>query len=252
MKVLRWLLLLLVVLVVVLAIAIAMFPARVAVAWFAPRGALQLDDVTGTVWHGQARQVRLHGQPLGALGWKIAPGSLLGRRIDADLTIDGSEFQGGGWISADRERILLRDAKLAFGAARLQPALDIPALNLHGTIEVELRQAELVDSFPRRLDGRATWRGAAVDGAAAAQLGDLIAEFQTAADGSLVGTVFDNGGPLALDGQFKLGFAGYEAEAVLAARDGNPQVREALRHVGQIQPDGSAILEIRGRMLPLQ
>jgi len=253
MKALRWILLILVLGLLLVGVAVALFPARVAVEWLGPRlGGLQLEEVSGTIWQGQARKVQARGQSLGTVGWRIHPRSLLARRVDADLTIDGVEFRGAGHVSRRGDTVLLTDARLTMSAQRLQPVLDLPALNLRGAVEFELARAELVSGFPRALEGRATWRDAAVDGAAAAQFGDLIAEFQTGADGALIGTLFDNGGPLALDGAFRLGFTGYEIDAVLSARDGNPQVVEALNYIGQRQPDGSSLLEVRGQLLPLQ
>jgi general secretion pathway protein N len=253
MRVLRFLLLLLLILVVVAVALVALFPARVAVDWAGDRlGAVQLEGVGGTVWRGHAQQVRLHGQPLGTLGWKLHPAALFSRRLDADLRLDGSEFQGASAVSHHGSVTTLREARLVMPAERLQPALDVPALVPRGRVEIDLVHAELFGGFPRRLDGRALWRDAAVDGAAAARFGDLLAEFATDASGALVGTVADQGGPLMLDGQFRLGFDGYEADAVLQARDGNPQVLEALQYIGEPQPDGSSILQIRGKLLPVR
>jgi general secretion pathway protein N len=252
MRALRWLLLLLLVLLLAFVLLLALFPARLAVDWLGPRLApLELHGVRGSVWTGQAQELRMHGQPLGAVTWRVAPQSLLSRRIDVDLTIDGEQYRGGGFVSATRDRTVITNARMSMPAQQMQPALDIPALNLRGVVDIELDRAELVNNFPRLLQGRAFWRNAAVDGAAAAELGELVAEFRTADDGSLVGSVTDTGGPLAADGQFSLGFTGFEAEAVLMARDGNPQVQEALRYVGEVQPDGSSILQIRGSLLPL-
>jgi general secretion pathway protein N len=253
MRVIRFLLLFLLILVVLAVALLALFPARVAVDWAGDRlGALQLEGVGGTVWRGHAQQARLYGQPLGTLGWNVDPRGLLGRRLDLDLRLDGSEFQGASAVSHHGNVTTLREARLVMPAERLQPALDVPALNTRGRVEIDLAHAELVGGFPRRLEGRALWRDAAVDGAAAAQLGDLLAEFTTDAGGALIGTVSDQGGPLMLDGQFRLAFTGYEADAVLAARYGNPQVLEALQYVGEQQADGSSILQIRGKLLPVR
>jgi general secretion pathway protein N len=252
MRALRWLLLLLLVLLLGLALLLALFPARLAVDWLGPRLApLELHGVGGSIWRGQARELRMHGQPLGAVTWRVAPQALMSRRLDVDLSMDGELYRGSGFVSATRELTVLTNTRFSMPAQQMQPALDIPALNLRGTVDIELDRAELVNNFPRRLEGRAYWRNAAVDGAAAAELGELVAEFRTADDGSLVGSVADSGGPLAVDGQFRLGFTGFEAEALLVARDGNPQVMEALRYVGEAQPDGSSILQIRGTLLPI-
>ena len=41
------------------------------------------------------------------------------------------------------------------------------------------------------------------------------------------------------------------ANALLSARNDDPQVQETLRHVGEPQPDGSSKIAIRGRMFKL-
>ena len=56
-------------------------------------------------------------------------------------------------------------------------------------------------------------------------------------------------GPLAVDGKFSTSLLGFEARATLRARDGNPQVQSALRHIGQMQPDGSLVYELRGGLM---
>lgn len=214
-------------------------------------GPLKVDAVTGTIWNGRAASSVLNGTSLGAVTWKVRPLALLRARLDADLGLDGSEYQGRSFVSFSGGTLRLRDAQISMDAQRLQPAVDIPALQLRGRVELQLSEAELVGGFPRSLKGTAQWRDAAVSGEAEALLGTLTAEFQTSSDGAIIGTVQDEGGPLSLEGQFRAALTGYEADAVLMARDGNPQVIKALSYVGEVQPDGSSVLQIRGRLLPL-
>jgi len=252
MKVLKWLLILALLALTLVVGLVALMPARFAVDMLGARlGPLQLQDVSGTIWNGRAGSTVAHGRPLGALDWKVHPRALLGARLDLDLGLQGSEFDGRTFASLSGSTLRLRDAVLFMDAQRLQPAIDIPALQMRGRVEIRLAEAELVAGFPRQLRGEAYWRDAAVAGAAEALLGTLSARFQTAADGAVIGTLQDEGGPLSLDGQFRAGLTGYEADALLVARDGNPQVIEALRHVGEPQADGSSLLQIRGRLLPL-
>jgi general secretion pathway protein N len=251
MNVLKWLLILALLALLLVAGLVALMPARFAVDMLGTRlGPLQLQDVSGTIWNGRAGSAVAHGQPLGALDWKIHPRALLGARLDLDLGLQGSAFEGRTFASLSGNTVRLRDAVLFMDAQHLQPAIDIPALQLRGRVEIRLVEAELVAGFPRQLRGEAYWRDAAVAGAAEALLGTLSASFHTA-DGAVIGTLQDEGGPLSLDGQFRAGLTGYEADALLVARDGNPQVIEALRHVGEPQADGSSLLQIRGRLLPL-
>ncbi len=252
MKILKWLLVLFVLGLLLVGGLVALMPAKFVVDRFADRlGPIRLEGVSGTIWRGQAASLGYADQRLGALRWSIHPMALLSQRLDVDLVLEGGEFAGETFASLGAGSLRLERARLAMDARMLQPALDIPALELRGKVDLAIAEAELVAGLPRKLKGEAHWRNAAVAGSAEALLGDLRAEFLTATDGAIIGTVEDLGGPLMLDGQFRAALAGYEASAVLGARDGNPQVVEALRYVGEPQPDGTSLLVIGGRFLPL-
>ncbi len=252
MKLLKILFVLGVLLLALAAGLIAFMPAKFALDALGTRlGALKLDDVSGTIWRGRAGSATVNGWAMGALDWNIHPLAMLGGRLDADLGLQGAEFRGNTFASIAAGNVLLRNTQFSMDAQRLQPAIDIPSLQLRGRVDIALSEAELVAGFPRKLKGEAHWRDAAVSGEAEALLGTLSAQFQSADDGAIIGTLQDEGGPLALEGQFRAAFTGYEADAVLSARDGNPQVIRALSYVGEVQPDGSSLLQIRGRLLPL-
>lgn len=228
-----------------------MLPAQVALELVGDRlQPLALRDVAGTAWEGRALQAELLGQPLGPVRWTLSPGPLLAGTVDARLTLEGGHgIQGGGRVQSDDQRTRLQDVRLELPASLLAPALDLPALVLHGRVLVQLDEAELVGGLPVSLRGTAVWEDAAVGGAAAAELGTLDLAFAPVPGGAVEGTLRDRGGPLAARGNFRLSLAGYEVEARLAARDGNPQVREALAWVGQPQADGTVLLRIEGRFL---
>lgn len=254
MKFLRWSLLLLLLLAALLFAVVALFPARTAVEWMAPRlGALQLNDVGGTVWNGHAGELRAHGESLGRLSWTIAPLSVLGGVLDTDLLLEGERYSGRGKaqirgpLSAS-----LSAMEFVLPAEKLNPALDIPGLIPIGKLQVKLSEAIIDRGFPKRVTGELIWRDAAVAGEASAAFGDLRAEFTTLKDGEISGVLSDMGGNLSLEGTFSASFSGYELEALIAARDGNPQVIKALGWIGEQQADGSSVLKVTGRFLPLQ
>lgn len=252
MKALKILLILLLLALLLAAGMLALMPAKFALGMAGERlGPLTLGDVSGTVWRGRAGSLVAHGRQLGALDWNVHPLALLRGRLDTDLSLKGAEFEGKTFASLAGTTLRLRDTAFSMDAQRLQPAVDIPALQLRGKVEVMLVEAELISGFPRQLKGEAYWRDAAVSGAAEALLGTLSARFQSAADGAIIGSVQDDGGPLSVEGQFRAALTGYQADLVLTARDGNPQVIRALGYVGEQQPDGSSVLQIRGRLLPL-
>lgn len=253
MKVLRRVVLSLIAVVVLAAIAIATCPARFAWNFIADRaGAIKLDGLSGTIWNGRAATASLFGNALGALDWQLAPMPLLHGAALARLSLHGGEATGSGTVEhASDGTLRVIDAKIEMPANMAAPALDIPMLQLLGTLEIDIAQLRVQGAWPTAAQGEIHWRNAAVAGAAQATLGDLQAQFATAADGSIAGTAHDLGGPLQLKGTFKIDAGGYDVRANLAARDGNPQVLEALRFIGQPQGDGTTLLLIHGKFFSI-
>ena len=251
MKLIRNLFLIVLVLVLLVVGMLAFLPARIATDFVGYRiGPVKLGIVDGTLWRGQVSPVSINEQPIGNMSWTLSPLSLLGARVDAQVSLRGDTYNGDSAVSVHSDRsINLRDLVLTMPAQRLQPALDIPALVLRGEVEIAVAQAELRGGFPSKVQGRATWKNAAVAGSAEAQFGELITEFASTPAGGIKGTVRDSGGPLQAEGGYEASLLGYNADIVLRARDGNPQVLEALQFIGAPQPDGSAKLEIRGKLL---
>jgi general secretion pathway protein N len=239
------------VLLLILGLIVAFLPASVALGWMEGRmGGVKLETVSGSVWNGRAEQLTVRERALGAVSWSISPWALLSRRLDADVSVDGPELKAAGFVSIDKPgNLQLRGMQLSLEAQRMQPALDIPALQLRGTVDFDLREVVVVQYFPTRIEGSAVWRDAAVAGAADALLGEIRSEFATQADGSIAGTVTDSGGPLQIEGgRFSAGIRGISAEATLRARNDDAAVLRALQHVGELQPDGSSRLQINGQL----
>jgi general secretion pathway protein N len=251
MKLIRNLFLLAIVLLLLAALVLAFLPARIALDFVGGRlGPVQLGEVSGSLWKGQASPASINGEAIGTLGWTLHPLSLFGARIDADVELHGDTYNGHGAISVHRDRTLrVRDLDLRFPARRLEPMLDIPALVFRGEVQIAISEAELRGGFPTAVKGIATWKDASVAGSAEARFGDIITEFATVASGGVEGLIRDGGGPLQAQGTYGASLAGYAADVTLRARDGNPQVTEALQYIGQPQPDGSARLEVRGKLL---
>jgi len=250
MKHLRRLIFVVVVLLVVAIVIAITCPAEFAYRLLADRlGAVKLSGISGSIWQGHAGSVQVFGTPLGALDWQLQAAPLLHGVAAAHLTLSGGEITASGDLaSGPGDAIDISNATLHAPAHIAAPALDIPALQLLGDMDIDVAQAHVLGAWPQSANGTAHWRNAAVAGAAQAQLGDLQATFASAADATINGTVHDLGGPLQLEGTFRVNAGSYDADATLRARDGNPQVSEALRYVGEPQADGSSHLVIHGQL----
>jgi hypothetical protein len=249
MKALRRFVFFLIVLLAVAAIAIATCPASFAWRYVsASVGTLKLDGISGTIWNGHAGSASVYGQELGALDWQLSPWPLLRGVVAAHLDVHGGAVNGTGLVERETDGSLqVTGAVVRMPASLAAPALDIPMLQLLGQMDIDIAQLRAQGAWPTAARGEIRWHDAAVAGAAQAPLGDLQAQFASAADGSIAGTAHDLGGPLQLDGTFKMAAGGYEAQAKLAARDGNAQVLDALRFIGQPQGDGTTLLVIHGK-----
>jgi len=250
MRHLRRFILFLVALLAIATIVVVTCPAQFAYRLVADRlGAVRLAGLSGSIWQGHAASAQLFGVELGAVDWQLQPAPLLHGAAAAHLTLGGGALSASGDVTGGLDGVMqISAATIRVPAQFAAPALDIPALQLLGDLEIVIAQARLRQAWPESANGTAHWRNAAVAGAAQAQLGDLEATFASAADGSINGAVHDLGGPLQLSGTFVVKAGSYDAEARLLARDGNAQVTEALRYIGEAQADGSSLLRIHGQL----
>ena len=254
MKIVKWLFSLLVVLVVIAGVIAWTMPADVAYRYFAPGlGPVSLVGVRGTIWDGHADGVSVFGRDLGELDWRIEKAPLFARSVHADLRIRGADIDTSGLIERDSDgRITAHDVRFRVPASLFSPALDLPSLKLVGTVTGTFVEATLFNGLLTDASGNARWTDAGVTGVAEARFSDIIAEFASRPDGSIGGTVADDGkGSLEVNGNFSVAPTGFQAEAFLAARNNDPRVQEALRYVGEMQPDGTSHLLINGQLFKL-
>ena len=251
MKLLRRLALAAVVLAAAAAVAAWTCPADLAYRYLGERIApVVLHGLSGTVWQGRAEAVDLFRQNIGALEWRLQPAALLRGEAIAQLSLSGDGLAATGTVSRAADgQISFRDAVVRMPARTAAPVLATPALDLLGTIEIDVTRARVRGAWLDEATGVAYWRDAAVIGAAQARLGDLQVTFASATDGRIAGAIRDLGGPLQAQGTFSASLGRYAARVQLAARDNDAHVAEALQYVGQPQPDGSRLLEIEGRQL---
>lgn len=253
MKHLRRLFFVVAVLLLVAIVVVITCPAEFAYRFVGDRlGAVKLSGISGSIWQGHAGSVQVFGTSLGTLDWQLQAAPLLHGLATAHVALSGGEITASGDLaSSSGDAIDISNATVHAPAHIAAPALDIPALQLLGDLDIDVAQAHLSGAWPQSANGTAHWRNAAVVGAAQAQLGDIEATFASAADATIKGTVHDLGGPLQLEGTFRVNAGSYDAEATLRARDGNPQVSEALRYIGEPQTDGSSHLVIRGQLFKI-
>ena len=142
-----------------------------------------------------------------------------------------------------------RDVHFHFPAQLATPMIHVANILPAGDIEGGFSRLQWRDHWPQQLQaGKVDWRKAEISGAAQASLGDVELSFSTENDRSIIGVMNDSGaGALKVDGTFKITPDDYDVEMILAARNGDAQVGEALHHIGTLQADGSSVLKTQGK-----
>jgi general secretion pathway protein N len=216
-------------------------------------GPVVLSGVRGTLWDGHADGVSVLGRDLGEMDWRMSKGSLLRGSMAADVRIQGTDVDAAGLVERERSgALILRDVHFRFPAEVLAPMLDVKDLSLLGAVSGVVATATVQNGLVESAAGNGRWSEAGVSGAADARFADILGEFAAQPTGGIAGTAHDDGtGNLAVNATFRAALDGFTADAVLRARNNDPEVQETLRHVGEPQPDGSSKVAIRGRMFKL-
>ncbi|HEX5124794.1 MAG TPA: type II secretion system protein N [Rhodanobacteraceae bacterium] len=216
-------------------------------------GPIVLSGVRGTLWDGHADGVSVLGRDLGEIDWRMSKAGFLRGSMVADVRIQGTDVDAAGLLERERGGALtLRDVHFRFPAEVLAPMLDVKDLSLLGAVSGVVVTASVRNGLVESATGNARWSEAGVSGAADARFADILGEFAGQPNGGIAGTAHDDGtGNLAVNATFTVALDGFTANAILGARNDDPQVQETLRHVGEPQPDGTSKLAIRGRMFKL-
>lgn len=216
-------------------------------------GPIVLSGVRGTLWDGHADGISVLGRDLGEIDWRMSKASFFRGNMSADVRIQGTDVDAAGLVERERSgALMLRDVHFRFPAEVLAPMLDVKDLSLLGAVSGVVATATVRNGLVESATGSARWTEAGVSGAADARFADILGEFAAQPNGGIAGTAHDDGtGNLAVNATFTVALDGFAANAILSARNDDPQVQETLRHVGEPQPDGTSKLAIRGRMFKL-
>ncbi len=256
MRVLKWVLLGLVLAVLAAGVYLWHLPADVGYRLAVKRvSSVVLSGIRGTVWDGHADGISVFGNDLGEIDWQLPKWAALSGKPVADVRIKGSHVElagqverlGRGWLGA-------HDLRFSVPASMFEPLFGAQSIQLQGMLAGVLKDAELNGINVRKADGTLRWSGVGIRSERGElKLSDLLVEFSSQADGSIAGSVKDEGsGALAVDGRFTLRPPMFDAQATLRARNGDPQTQTLLHSLGEVQADGSVLVHAHGSMLAVR
>ena len=237
---------------VLLGFFVAQFPASTAFAWFAPAG-MGAFGVSGTLWRGNARLIRVGGLQLRNSEWDIVLSRLFTGQLAANFKSRwGNGFAEGYAAISGSGNLSVRELTASFNVGTLSALFDLPRMG--GQVSVQINEVTLIDNWPRQFVGSGEIRGLSspLMGAGDAQrIGDIRFEFNTETEtnpDTITGKLSDSGGPLQLNGMLVLTPPGnYDVNVRVKARATAPAtLHQNLQFLGAPEPDGTRIFQLAG------
>lgn len=211
---------------------VAGFPARLALAWFAPPE-VRAWGVEGTVWEGRITELALQERVLGALAWEARPALLLALEPTWDLDLERADgyVRGRVGIGLLNDRQVASDLEASLALENLPPAI-VPR-GVSGQLRASLQRFELRGGWPASIAGRAAVAELKLPGVIM-PLGPFSFHFPDQ-PGAPVGEITSTGGPLMVDGRIELPARGqWSFSAELAPGETPPkELVDGLAFVGE-------------------
>ncbi|MHC1481410.1 type II secretion system protein N [Frateuria aurantia] len=225
---------------------ISFLPASWALSWYRQRlPDLQLRQVSGTVWRGQAGQLLSPaGVNLGSLHWELSPALLLGR-LDLHVALSGAGLTASGQLQQQPGQPMAVDqAELRATPQVLSRVLGQHSWPYAGPLYLEVTHAVLWHGWPMTLEAQLVWCDASVlQSPQPLSLGRLLLRAH-GRQGVLTGDFQDDGnGPLQLHGTASLSPLGWKVVADAGGRTADRALQTWLGRFGV--PDKHGIVHVR-------
>lgn len=213
--------------------------------WLGPVEGVQLGELTGTVWRGEAQVALPQGERLDRLSWQFRPSGLLGGQAVFDLSARhaAGEATLAAGIGLDGS-VVLRDVSLDLDAAA--PVVTrLTGFDWRGRVTGGFSRVHIQEGRVVSARGRVMWQDAGVVLADVVPIGQLMADVGEN-EGRLAIRLSDTGGPLAVNGNLLRDQPGrLQADIKLAPRaNASPVLRDSLSLLGRTERDGS--IHLRG------
>jgi general secretion pathway protein N len=211
-----------------------------------------MTGVAGTVWSGQAAELRIEGQPVGAIDWFCRPWHLVMLRWSCRVTLQPS----GGHFTADLSGGFDGDGLEVTNIQGQSPiaafeGIATPA-GWTGRLELDIERIRIVEHRAGEATGKLFVRELRAPGAGGAQLGDFELVVGEGAVGTdrLTGRLSDLGGPLRVRGAVELLSDGryYMSGEVAPGPGAGPAIFDTLSFLGPPDASGRRPFSVEGTL----
>lgn len=224
---------------------IIMFPARVAIGWFAP-AEVAIAGIQGSVWRGSANEAAANGFYVRDIEWRL---NTL-RLFTGQLSYSVEATPVSGFLESDISidfsgALTLSDLTAALPLDLLADALNVPGLQ--GNVSLTFERVEIVDGLATAADGTAQIADLIIPIFGRDSLGGYKAEFFTQNNG-VTASIEDTDGVLDMAGSFQVSAdRSFKFIALVMAKPEAPQgIRQLLQTIPPENDRGQRELRYEG------
>ncbi len=206
---------------------IVMFPARVAIGWFAP-AEVAIAGIKGSVWRGSANEAAVNGLYMRDVEWRL---NAL-RLFTGELSYSVEATPMSGFLESDVSigysgALTLSDLTAALPLDLLADVTNVPGLQ--GNVSLTFDRIEIVDGLATAADGTAQFADLMIPIFGRDSLGGYKAEFFTQ-DNGITASIEDTDGVLDIAGSVQVSAdRSFEFIALVIAKPEAPQgIRQLL------------------------
>ena len=205
---------------------------------------IKFSSVTGTIWSGKARQVKVSGIKLGLVNWELHPFSLLIGNLSADIYIANNKQYIETEISISSSgKIDLEETRFSIDLSSLQPLTYGMPVSYSGKVSGYFPVSYFYKNHHVGVNGKLSLNSIEMISPQQQSFGDFTVNFRAEKEGATSGRVKDSGGALNVEGQLTLSKLGlFNLSAKISARDKNSSLAQMIGFFGRKDASGSVQL----------
>lgn len=233
---------------------VAQAPASLLTHLLPTQSGVRLSGLQGTVWAGQASNVRIQQHQLTDVNWSFNGWRLFTGKLAADIEarFNNQPVSTQAAITLTGA-VQLHNTQVMLDASTVGELAQIPIAQLGGRFQIALEYVELARGAPPVASGMILWKQASVTVAETVSLDDVDIQLRDAGDPPLLAVISNRGGDIRLDGKASVKpYGDYQLQLSMTPSAGSSDnVRNSLKMFARPQNDGSYLLTNNGNLKQL-
>jgi len=219
---------------------IASLPATVVFSSMKLPSNIKLSSISGTIWSGKAKQLKVSGIDLGSIKWELHPLNLIMGELSADVSVVNNKQYINTEVNLSYSgKVELEETRFLIDLSSLQPLIYGMPFSYAGKASGYFPISFFHKNNYIGLNGKLSLTNMEMISPQRQSFGDFIVDFRAEKEGATSGQIKDSGGVLDISGQLLLKKNGQlNFSAKLAAREAGSSLEKAISFLGRKDASG--------------